>query len=632
MKKLKVSLFSLVSIILILWGLEKASYFLLLKYFRMADSVRLNINPIIEYEDGLPRFRRNSYTHKGNFFILGHETIKDNLRYKRVVSKISFDQGGESLIRSAVGDMLINKHGFRGPYFKKEKPKNVYRVLALGGSTTAGNDSNENNWPMILERMLNNKLNKDIHYQVINGGLWGNNVCHVRYLYEREVDNIKPDMVLVMTGWNDIDKINNKNILSEEDYCPKDNILKRLNTYRLLSNWLSSTNQKNKPPDFNIYDQNIKFHKNNLRQIIKDAENKKILVGLVSLPSVMETNTPIEKLKNYPQLVNMKDGRIHYEREVGGKINFLKKTLAEEHTNAFYINSGVSFSTTYKKLFFLDAIHLTGEGYRLLAYGIYKGINKKLNIHNDVDLPNSEKTINKQQLEIYHIKSILTAFKLEDFSYAGCVSIFKECTFKKISLPNLEYATSLVSFSLGSLLKFSQEIKASNVHNNLELFLNEAIKIAPLYSVSYWTLAELYSIVGKKDLENKFKSKAYKLNPLLKNISFKKLQKFYKKRHKDNSLFLGLNDLILILGRLPNYIAPYQYFAELNILDQAPSQDDKSIKGHGELIRSIYYTSPLLGRSLFNYAYNYFISVKDLKTAAHLKNLFNYIKPQYAYE
>ncbi len=630
MKKNKIALFATLSVILFFLGLEIASHLILKKYYSQWDSLRLNLNPILEYDDNLVRIRRDAFNTPTLDF--GSEDVVFN-RMKQSVkfpSKISFDAGKESLIRSAGGDLIINKHGFRGPFFKKEKPSHIYRILTLGGSTTAGEHSNELTWPRILERMLNNKLNKNIHFQVINGGVWGNNSCHVRYLYEREIDHVKPDMVLLMTGWNDINKLNKKNISDELDYCPNENILKNLNFYRLFSRLLSFTNNEKKQTNFNIYQRNLKLYENNLRKIILDAQEKNILVGLVSLPSVLTTQASTNKFKKYAQLANLSEKDISYKRESGEKINASKKSVAGEYPNAFYINSGISFLTSGKELLFFDTIHPIGAGNRLLAYGVYKQINKKLNLHPNVAPPYDNQDISGKQLEIELIQSLVASFKIEDFSYTGCVSFFKKCTFLERPLSKLEYSTSLVSFSLGSMIKFKKEIKTPYIKNLIEFFLKESIKITPQHSIPYWLLAELYSMSGQKTLNEKFKSEAYKLNPLLKNVSFQNLQSFYETRDKGNPLVSGLGDLIKILKQLPNYIAPYQYSIELNALNTKNTLTKESISNFGRLIRSLYYTCPLLGNSIFQYAYGHFNSAGDIKTATFLKNSFNSVKPQYA--
>jgi lysophospholipase L1-like esterase len=629
MKKSKIALFTTFSVILFFLGLEITSHFALKKYFSQWDSIRLNINPILEYENNLTRIRRNPFNTPTLDFGASDVVFKNMKQTIKFPSKVSFDTGQESQIRSSLGDLIINKHGFRGPFFKKEKPKNIYRILTLGGSTTAGENSNELTWPRILERMLNNKLNNNVYFQVINGGVWANNSCHVKYLYEREIDQVKPNMVLLMTGWNDIDKLNHKNLSSEKDYCPKENILKKLNFYRLFSRLFFFTHKEKKQTGFSIFKHNLELYRNNLRKIIEDAKEKKILVGLVSLPSVMDRNTPTNKLKNHTQLKGLSKVEINYKRDAGKKINKSKKIVAKEYSNAFFVNSGISFSTSNKNLFFFDAIHPTGAGNRVLAYGVYKQINKKLNIHPHIAPPYNDKNIDGKQLEIEVIKSITASFKIEDLSYTGCVSFFKKCTFIKKPLQKLEYATSLVSFSLGSIIKFKKEIKNPYIKNTLETFLKKAINITPQYSIPYWVLAELYSINDQKDLEEKYKASAYKLNPLLKNISFQDLRNFYEARDKRNPLFLGLNDLIKILKKIPNYIALYQYSLELSSLNKNNISTKESISNHGRLIRSLYYTTPLLGNSIFQYAYSYFNSVGDLKTATFLKNSFHYVKPQY---
>jgi lysophospholipase L1-like esterase len=630
MKKSKIALFTTLSVILFFLGFELTSHFVLKKYYSQWDSIRLNVNPILKYENNLTRIRLNPFNTPTLDFGVSDVVFKNMKQSTKFPSKISFDSGQESLIRSSLGDLIINKHGFRGPFFKKEKPKSIYRILTLGGSTTAGEHSNELTWPRILERMLNNKLNNNIYFQVINGGVWANNSCHVKYLYERAIDQVKPNLVLLMTGWNDIDKFNNKNLSSEKDYCPNENILKNLNFYRLFSRLLLFTHKEKKQTSFNIYKHSLELYRNNLRKIIEDTKRKNILVGLVSMPSVMDRNTPANTFKNYNQFIGLSTAEISYKRDAGKKINESKKAVAKEYSNAFYVNSGISFSTSNKNLFFFDTIHPTGEGNRLLAYGVYKKINEKLNIHPYVPSPYSDKDINGNQLEIELIKSIATSFKIEDFSYTGCVSIFKKCTFLEKPLSQLEYTTSLVSFSLGALIKFRKEIKTAPIKNSLELFLKEAIKITSNYSIAYWALAELYSISDQKKLVEKYKSRAYKLNPLLKNISFQDLRNFYKARDKGNPLFLELNDLIKILRQIPNHIAPYQYSLELSALNKKNISTKESISNHGRLIRSLYYTCPLLGNSIFQYAYSYFNSIGDPKTATFLKNSFHHVNPQYA--
>ena len=67
--------------------------------------------------------------------------------------------------------MTNNSHGFRGNEFEKEKPDNTFRIFALGGSTTVGmGTEDDETWPAYLQKIANEKITgKNI--EVINFGL-----------------------------------------------------------------------------------------------------------------------------------------------------------------------------------------------------------------------------------------------------------------------------------------------------------------------------------------------------------------------------------------------------------------------------------------------------------------------------
>ena len=51
--------------------------------------------------------------------------------------------------------------------------------------------------------MLNGKDN-GVTYQVLNFGVWGYNSCDLKTFYKKEVVGFDPDMIIIMSGWNDI--------------------------------------------------------------------------------------------------------------------------------------------------------------------------------------------------------------------------------------------------------------------------------------------------------------------------------------------------------------------------------------------------------------------------------------------
>ena len=97
----------------------------------------------------------------------------------------------------------MNSEGFRGSEFSKDKPDNTYRIIAVGGSTTFGSGvTNENTWPKILEKKLQN-LSESKKIEVINSGISGMNSFSESKLIKQKLIHYKPDLIIVYDGNND---------------------------------------------------------------------------------------------------------------------------------------------------------------------------------------------------------------------------------------------------------------------------------------------------------------------------------------------------------------------------------------------------------------------------------------------
>jgi uncharacterized protein YjbI with pentapeptide repeats/lysophospholipase L1-like esterase len=98
----------------------------------------------------------------------------------------------------------MNSEGFRGPEFIKDKPDNTYRIIAVGGSTTFGAGvTNENTWPSILEKKLQN-ISGDKDIEVINSGIPGLNSLSENKLVKERLVHYKPDLIIFYEGHNDV--------------------------------------------------------------------------------------------------------------------------------------------------------------------------------------------------------------------------------------------------------------------------------------------------------------------------------------------------------------------------------------------------------------------------------------------
>lgn len=90
----------------------------------------------------------------------------------------------------------INSFGFRGPEFSPVKEDGVYRIVALGGSTTYGSGVDDaHTYPALLEKYLNGISGRRV--EVINGGIPEADIRDIYNLFHKEIIPLKPDAVIV---------------------------------------------------------------------------------------------------------------------------------------------------------------------------------------------------------------------------------------------------------------------------------------------------------------------------------------------------------------------------------------------------------------------------------------------------
>jgi len=98
----------------------------------------------------------------------------------------------------------FNSQGFRGPEFEIKKPNDIYRIIAVGGSTTFGSGVEENfTWPAILQKSLND-LQPTKRIEVINAGIGAASSFNNSILIKDRLTNYNPDLIIIYEGGNDI--------------------------------------------------------------------------------------------------------------------------------------------------------------------------------------------------------------------------------------------------------------------------------------------------------------------------------------------------------------------------------------------------------------------------------------------
>ena len=98
-----------------------------------------------------------------------------------------------------------NQLGFRGGPVSAEKPAGVYRIVAVGGSTTYSvhTDDDSDSYPHLLAEHL--RENGFSHAEVINAGVPGFTSYHNFMNVAFRVLPLKPDLIILYQGFNDID-------------------------------------------------------------------------------------------------------------------------------------------------------------------------------------------------------------------------------------------------------------------------------------------------------------------------------------------------------------------------------------------------------------------------------------------
>lgn len=99
-------------------------------------------------------------------------------------------------------DIQINSHGFRDDETRMPKPPGLYRIVCMGGSTTAEGPTNEHTYPKLLERLLKEHFGAD-RIEVINAGVFASRSGN-EYDRTAQVLTLDPDLVLHFNAVNDI--------------------------------------------------------------------------------------------------------------------------------------------------------------------------------------------------------------------------------------------------------------------------------------------------------------------------------------------------------------------------------------------------------------------------------------------
>lgn len=103
------------------------------------------------------------------------------------------------------GQTFHNSLGYRNNEFSLEKPGGIFRIVALGGSSTydVRIEDNEKTFTAQLEKLLKEEYGYK-NVEVINAGVPGYNSWEMLANLEFRVLDLNPDMVIIYEGTNDV--------------------------------------------------------------------------------------------------------------------------------------------------------------------------------------------------------------------------------------------------------------------------------------------------------------------------------------------------------------------------------------------------------------------------------------------
>ena len=339
----------------------------------------------------------------------------------------------------------VDKNGYRlnSNSYQINKDKKKLKIFCSGGSTTFGSFLNNNEtWPAILERQL---IINGINSEVINGGVpgWssGNEIIRLK----NEIENIKPDIIILHQGWNDefiFSELNNYNFLKKNQLRGTESALhfhvsKNLQIFKynpilfmIMKKYFSKKFSNNidfknkKRWETLLFKKYFEIWQNNLLEFRKISDEYQIKLYITDYPCLVDF---FDSKSTRDYLV--KNSRLDFDYAQYQAISkLLISTFIRNQNYAKPIDLGdyhLKISAEDKLKYFFDEIHLTNKGNIFLSNVISKEILKDLNknFNNIYQNKNDKKSIDfnlliqsKYQFIDYFIKKKIVEKHLDSNS------------------------------------------------------------------------------------------------------------------------------------------------------------------------------------------------------------------------
>lgn len=273
------------------------------------------------------------------------------------------------------------------------KDRKYFRVVCMGGSTTYGGgvENEKESYPGVLDDLIRESYGTK--FEILNAGIDGATTAALLRILKSDMDILKPGVLLVYTGWNDIMKagrigsVNKKAKFQKSiNFFKKSSFLRNapyLILYLLRGNNIKRYHEDLTPVELfrkNSLDANdykaLGDFKDSLSELISFAKEKNIEVVILTLPSFIIVNNKekelslAEKMQGW-LMIQLTYYSYHAWFKMISEVNNMIINIAKEHNVKYIDTSSINDYTLYR-----DMCHMTDKGYRKLAELVFSWLQK----------------------------------------------------------------------------------------------------------------------------------------------------------------------------------------------------------------------------------------------------------------
>jgi lysophospholipase L1-like esterase len=270
--------------------------------------------------------------------------------------------------------LIVNSKGFIGVEFAAEKPKDAYRIFAIGDSCTFG--IMEYTYPGVLHKMLNVDKSGG-KFEVINAGVEGYHSGFALARLKEDVLQYQPDLVTIYVGWNDFMKADPENLAETGRYASLARLMEQsylIKAYKkvifsYVRPVLAKPNVVNTTDDLHFYDtfESSEF-RGNLLEMIKILKANHIKALIMTRPTVVREGMSQEDIKRQNVMFPWYGNAYSVNKLLSLHRAYnqtIRKVAMEEGVPLLDLDA--EFEKHDKNRLFWDTMHPNEKGHQLIA-------------------------------------------------------------------------------------------------------------------------------------------------------------------------------------------------------------------------------------------------------------------------